>query len=105
MATSERVNVEELDRYSMEDIFLTKVSIEDMSALLARTFARMFPSAIQGEAPRELAQNEQAKIRAWKLSGLVPLMLMHRPSGTGVVGRSELCLRADEFARDTGATS
>ena len=46
-----------------------------------------------------MAQDEQAEIRAWKLFGLVPLMLMHRPSRTGVAGKSDLCHRADEFAR------
>ena len=40
-----------------------------------------------------------AETRAWKLFGLIPMMLLHRPRGSGSVGRDELCKRADEFAR------
>ena len=36
--------------------------------------------------------------RAWKASGLIPMMLLHRPRGTGSVGREELARRADDFA-------
>ena len=41
----------------------------------------------------------QAEERAWKVFGLVRMMLMHRPRGTGSVGRDELSKRADGFAR------
>ena len=51
----------------------------------------MFPDGVDGEAPCE--------IRAWKLFALVPIMLLHRPRGTGAVGRSELSHRTEEFAR------
>ena len=37
--------------------------------------------------------------RAWKASGLVPLLLLHRPRGCGSLGRDELALRADRFVR------
>ena len=40
-----------------------------------------------------------AESRAWKLFGLAPIMLLHRPRHTGSVGRDELCHRADEFVR------
>ena len=46
----------------------------------------------------EMVQDEQGRPELGSCS-VVPLMLMHRPSGTGAVGRSELCHRADEFAR------
>ena len=32
-----------------------------------------------------MVQDKQADIRVWKLFGLVTLMLMHRPRGTGAV--------------------
>ena len=35
--------------------------------------------------------------RAWKLFGLIPILLLQRPSGKGYVGRDELERRADEF--------
>ena len=37
--------------------------------------------------------------RAWKLFGLVPILLLSRPAHTGSVGRDELAKRADEFAQ------
>ena len=36
-----------------------------------------------------------AVTRAWKLFGLIPMMLLHRPRGSGSVGRDERCKRAD----------
>ena len=36
--------------------------------------------------------------RAWKVFGLIPMMLLHRPRGTGSIGREELSKRADDFA-------
>ena len=47
----------------------------------------------------QLARDPVAERRAWKLFGLVPIMLLHRPRHTGSVGRDELCHRADEFVR------
>ena len=40
-----------------------------------------------------------AEERAWKLLGLVRVMLLHRPRHTGSVGRDELAKRADDFRR------
>ena len=37
--------------------------------------------------------------RAWKLFGLVPILLLSRPAHIGSVGRDELAKRADEFAQ------
>ena len=47
-------------------------------------------------------QDEQAEIRAWKLFGLVPLMLLHRPRGTGAVGSVTELTNSPE---DIGASS
>ena len=46
-----------------------------------------------------MESDELGEIRAWKLFALVPTMLLHRPRGTGALGRSELSFRAEEFAR------
>ena len=35
--------------------------------------------------------------RAWKLFGLIPMMLLHRPRGTGAIGRDELANGVDHF--------
>ena len=39
-----------------------------------------------------------AECRGWKLFALVPVLLLHKPSGTGSIGRDELAKRADDFA-------
>ena len=45
-------------------------------------------------------QDSQTEERAWKLFGLVvPVMLLHRPRGTGSVGKDELLSRSDNFAK------
>ena len=38
-----------------------------------------------------------AECRGWKLFALVPVLLLHKPSGTGSIGRDELAKRADDF--------
>ena len=40
-----------------------------------------------------------SKERAWKAFGLVPVMLLGRPRGCGSIGKDELALRSDKFAR------
>ena len=55
-----------------------------------------FAVALQ-ERQRRLVQDSQAEERAWKLFGLVPVMLLHRPIGMGSVGKDELMSRADNF--------
>ena len=47
----------------------------------------------------QLARDPVAESRVWKLFGLVPIMLLHRPRHTGSVGWDELRHRADEFFR------
>ena len=46
-----------------------------------------------------MANDWVAEERAWKLFGLGPAMLLHRPRHTGSVGRDELAKRADDFGR------
>ena len=41
--------------------------------------------------------DEVGERRAWKLFALIPLMLLHRPRGTGSLGRDELARRVDAF--------
>ena len=55
--------------------------------------------ALRERQRARLVQDSQAEERAWKLFGLVPVMLSHRPRGTGSVGKDEVMSRADNFAR------
>ena len=47
----------------------------------------------------------QTEERVWKVFGLVTMMLMHRPKGTGSAGRDELAKRVGDFARADGQNS
>ena len=46
----------------------------------------------------KLAGDAVAEERAWKLFGLIPVLL-HRPQGCGSVGKQELAERANKFGR------
>ena len=45
------------------------------------------------------AHDTVGKERAWKLFGLIPMMLLHQTRGSGSLGRDELATRADVFSR------
>ena len=73
---------EELDRFSMEDIFRTRgPHVEELPALLRGRLHESFQVALRERHRAKMVQDEQAEIQAWKLFGLVPLMLLHRPMG------------------------
>ena len=69
-----------------------------MPAFHAWRLRHCFAVALR-ERYRARAQDSRAEERAWKLFGLVPVMLLHRPRGTGSVGKDELVSRADDFVR------
>ena len=71
-------------------IFTSGAHVEDVSAFHARPPARMLPDRADGEASCDQWSLMVGKIRAWTMFGLLPLMLLHRPRGSGAVGRSEL---------------
>ena len=71
-----------------------------MSALLAREVEVLSLSFALRERFRAKEAGEAvAKTRAWKLFGMIPAMLLHRPRGSGSIGRHELIRRADVFAQ------
>ena len=56
------------------------------------------PVALRERSRAKDAGDAIGEERAWKAFGLIPMMLLHRPRGTGSVGREELARRADDFA-------
>ena len=71
---------------------------EEMSSLFLRGRLRHSWAVALRERLRAKTQvDADAEGRAWKLFGLL-LMLLHRPRGTGTVGRDELAARAAKFA-------
>ena len=57
-----------------------------------------FGAALEERHRAKVGGDEQAESRAWKLFSLIPLMLLHRPRGTGSLGRDELARRVELFA-------
>ena len=70
-----------------------------MSSYPPRSASILFFLALRERTRARQAGDERAEIRAWKLFGLIPMMLLHKPQGSGSVGRDQLAHRADEFAR------
>ena len=61
--------------------------------------------ALRERCRAKLNRDPVAELRAWKLFGLVPIVLLHKPKHGGAVGRDELAQRADDFSRGGGPTS
>ena len=91
---------EQLDQINMEELFLLRMPIvEKLPSFLPRTVEVQF---LEGDRERHramMANDWVGEESAWKLFGLVPVMLLHRPRHTGSVGRDELAKRADDFGR------
>ena len=89
-----------LDQVDLGDIFLQRIPVLKQCPRFLRGRLRFcFFVALRERHRAQLARDPVAESRAWKLFGLVPIMLLHRPRHTGSVGRDELCHRADEFVR------
>ena len=77
---------------------LDSVDLKDARTSFVVVSDSVFAIALRERYRARQEQDPAAEERAWKLFGLVPAMLLHRPRGTGSVGRDELAQRADEFA-------
>ena len=58
-----------------------------------------FGVALRERHRAKSAGDRDAEIRAWKLFGLIPLLLFHRTKHSGTIGRDELAKRADDVSR------
>ena len=93
-------NWAQLDQVSLEDIFSLRVpKLKSCPHFLRGRLRESFNFALRERFRAKWEGNVEAETRAWKLFGLIPVMLLHRPSGAGSVGRSELANQADFFAR------
>ena len=54
--------------------------------------------ALEAVAATARAGDEANELRAWKLFGLLSILLLHRPAATGIVGKAELEHRCTLFA-------
>ena len=89
-----------LDQVDCGEVFQQRIPVLKQCPRFLRGRLRFcFFVALRERHRAQLARDPVAERRAWKLFGLVPIMLLHRPRHTGSVGRDELCHRADEFVR------
>ena len=71
---------EQMDDLVLSDLFLMRVPMLGSCPHYLRARLRQsFGAALEERHRAKLVGDEQAESRAWKLSGLVPLMLLHRP--------------------------
>ena len=93
------VDWEQLGQFQVDDIFLTRVPmLESCPHFLRGRLGEAFQVALRERFRAKLMGDEDGQVRGWKLFALVPMMLLHRPFGTGSVGGCELVHRADWFA-------
>ena len=98
--TSVDSNWLQLDQVSLEEIFALRIPmLKSCPHYLRGRVRESFNFALRERFKARLEGNVEAETRAWKLFGLIPIMLLHKPYGTGSVGRSELGHRVDDFAR------
>ena len=89
----------ELDSVDLKQFFTKRPPmLKRCPYFLRGRLQQCFAIALRERYRARQEQDAAAEERAWKLFGLVPAMLLHRPRGTGSVGRDELAQRADEFA-------
>ena len=88
---------EQLDQVNIEELFLLRVPM--LKSCPRGRLRFRFLIALRERHRAMMANDWVAEERAWKLFGLVPVMLLHRPRHTGSVGRDELAKRADDFGR------
>ena len=98
--TSVDSNWLQLDQVSLEEIFALRIPmLKSCPHFLRGRVRESFNFALRERFKARLEGNVEAETRAWKLFGLIPIMLLHKPYGTGSVGRSELGHRVGDFAR------
>ena len=91
---------EQMDDVDLHEVFLLRIPmLKSCPYFLRGRLRECFATTLRERYRAKLAGDIVAEERAWKAFGLVPLLLLHRPRGCGSLGRDELALRADRFAR------
>ena len=94
------LNWSQLDQFNVEEIFLIRVPmLRSCPHHLRGRLWECLGLALRERFRARFIGDVESETRAWKLFELIPMMLLHKPKGTGSVGRSELARRFDLFAR------
>ena len=90
---------QQLDSVNLSEVFLQRIPMLKSCPRFLRGRLRFsFGVALRERCRAKLNRDPVAELRAWKLFGLVPIVLLHRPKHGGTVGRDELAQRADDFS-------
>ena len=82
---------EQLDHIDLGEAFTTRVPMLRSCPRFLRGRLRFsLGVALRERSRAKLARDPVAETRAWKLFGLIPMLLLHRPRHSGIVGRDEL---------------
>ena len=73
--------------------------LKSVPHFLRGRFRHSLSVALQERCRAKLVGDRIGEERAWKVFGLVPAMLLHKPKGVGSI---ELMERANKFARGSG---
>ena len=77
---------EQLDEVNLEEWFLRRVpTLKKCPHFMRGRLRHCFAVALRERYRAKGAQDSRAEERAWKLFGLVPVMLLHRPRGTALL--------------------
>ena len=91
---------QELDAVNVEDVFFRRVPmLRSCPRFLRGRFRECFSLGLRERFRAKQEGDVTAEIRGWKLFLLVPMMILHKTSGTSTIGRNELAARVDAFAR------
>ena len=95
-----QIDWSQMDHCQLEEMFLTRVPVlRSCPHFLRGRLRESFGMALRERFRAKLHGDREGEVRAWKLFAMTPIMLLHKPTGVGSVGRSELLHRADKFAR------
>ena len=89
---------EGMDEVNLEEVFLSRTPIL-RSCFLRGRFRHSLCVALRERYKAKLVGEKVVEEIAWKLFGLVPVMLRHKPRGCGSVVKQELVERTNKFGR------
>ena len=91
---------EQVDQIDFGEAFTTRVPMLRLCSWFFRGRLRFsLGVALRARSRAKLARDPVAETQAWKLFGLIPMLLFHRPRHSSIVVRDDLAQRADDFAR------
>ena len=91
---------ESLDHISLTDEFRSRVlTLKACPSFIRGRYRHALRISLEAMNTARQSGDEVGELRAWKLFGLLSILILHRTSAKGSVGKAELENRCDLFAR------